>query len=146
MFSSHMDNFLSLSWGNASGLIKYQFWILYDYDIGTQGQINRCFSWCSFVRLWCLWRQLRPVSYIQMRKKRRTMGEAVKLPPQRFPWLLMLLHKPKLDESLLLVALALLIASFWVKSQPKLEGNSLKTLLFCDGLALYDGYYAYQQD
>lgn len=45
---------------------------------------------------------------------------------------------------LVLVVLLASIASFWVKSQPKLEENPLKTLLYCDGLALYDGHYAYQ--
>ena len=119
--------------------------------------MNRCFSQCYFLRLQCLRRHLRPVSNIQMRKKRCTMGKAVGELPGWSPWSLMLLQsswplmlllelKFKLNESLLLVASALSIASFWVKSQPKLKGNSSKILYYCDRLALHDGHYAYQWD
>lgn len=81
-FSSHVCNLL-FSWKNANWLISDGFWTLCDYDFDTwkrQG-MNRCFSrWSSFVRLWCLGKQLRLISYAQMRKKRCTRGKAVDLP------------------------------------------------------------------
>ena len=139
-----MDDLLSLSWGNASGLTRYRFWVLCDCDIGTQGQTNACFSQYSFIRLWCLWRQLRPISYVQMRRKKCTVGGAIKKLPGQFPWLLMLLLR--LVVPLVLVMLLTWILLFWVENQPKLNGNSLKTLSNQRQHALYNSHYAYQQD
>lgn len=146
MFSSYVDNLLSFSRRDVSQLIWDRFWTLRDYSFNMWGQTNKYFNQCGFMRLWCLWKRLRLVSYIQMKKKRhrRRSGQqatrTVSMTVDAAAW------TPSTTDAYDIVDVnSLLLGQRSAKSQSKLDQNSSKILPYHKVQAWYNRHGVYQQ-
>lgn len=118
-----MCNLLNLSQKDVSRLAWDGFVRLLDYNFDMRRQkTNRClYRQSGFARFCCLEGWLRPISYAQTRKNRRTRGEAVELLPWGLLQLLVLL--PRLKRSLSSYS------CYWFfQSESKLSQNSKEIL------------------